>query len=372
MSETIIEPEASIKTSEVSPTLEKLHRQNNFDLLRLIGALFVVIGHIYYTYFGRPGDWFSRVSGVQHGALLGVGIFFVISGYLVWQSRSRSASVVDFALKRAFRIIPALVVCVLILAVVVFPFSSLSLASYLLSREMLGFLLNIFIFPYNNCVAPIAQGYVTGCNLLGATWTLIFEVLLYMIVGALGYVSRTLQLRFLVTALVVLLILFAHRDIDQSIEFNLKFYGVSVFYIHNRGFAFVALFIVGALLNFIPKEILKSREILIVATALYIGSFYTDPTTYLLAQSITLPFIVVGIGLRRFRLADIVVLTGDLSYSIYLYHFPIMTLTWIALHNALPAVGLTVVALTIIFVVALLSFNFVERPALNFIHRAKR
>src|SRR5947209_16401506 len=87
-------------------SIDRQHKRNNFDLLRLAGALLVFSGHVHYTYFGRTGDWFSWLSGVQHGAFLGVGIFFVVSGYLVTQSRWRSSSIGSFALKRAARIVP--------------------------------------------------------------------------------------------------------------------------------------------------------------------------------------------------------------------------------------------------------------------------
>ena len=163
-----------------------------------IGALLVVVGHMYYTYFGKPGDWFSWLSGIQHGAFLGVAIFFVISGYLVTQSRWRSSSYRGLCMEAgAEDFAPSAPSACWCSRIVVYPFTSLSLVDYVFSKDMLGFLLNIFIFPYNNCVAPIAAGYVTGCNLLGATWSLIFEVLLYVMVGAIGLTSRTvLNLEF--------------------------------------------------------------------------------------------------------------------------------------------------------------------------------
>lgn len=345
--------------------IERLHHQNNFDLLRLLAALLVVIGHMNYTYFGKPSDWFSWLSGIQHGAFLGVGIFFAISGYLVTQSRWRSNSIVSFAWKRALRIFPALIVCVLVLAVIVYPFTSLSLADYAISKDMLGFLLNIFIFPYNNCVAPIATDYVTGCNLTGATWSLIFEVLLYAMIGVLGFAGRATQLRLLAIAYIIFLIIFMHNAIDQAREYNLTVHGISLFYIHNRGFPFVALFIGGALLNFVPQAVLKNSKTLFVAAAIYVGSFNTTPIIYETVQTVALPFLVVGLGLLRFRVADIVDTTGDLSYAIYLYHFPIMALVWISLHQVVSAATMTAVAFAVIFAVAYASVHWIERPSLN-------
>ena len=59
-----------------------MKRNNNFDGLRLIGALLVVFSH----QFALAGRWEPRVIGDHSFGSLGVLIFFSISGYLVTSS----------------------------------------------------------------------------------------------------------------------------------------------------------------------------------------------------------------------------------------------------------------------------------------------
>jgi peptidoglycan/LPS O-acetylase OafA/YrhL len=77
----------------------------SLDGLRAISILLVVFGHWAATYFGSP-------IALSY-ALLGVRIFFVISGYLITtlllQERSQTAtiSLSEFYIRRAYRIFPA-------------------------------------------------------------------------------------------------------------------------------------------------------------------------------------------------------------------------------------------------------------------------
>jgi peptidoglycan/LPS O-acetylase OafA/YrhL len=349
---------------------EQRHRQNNFDLLRLVAAILVVVGHIEYPYFGHKADWFSIVSGQQSGGGLGVSIFFVISGYLVTQSRQRSASVASFALKRALRILPAVAIWILVLAVAIYPLTDMALSDYVFSKQMLGFLLNMLILPNNSCVAPIVTDFVYGCGLTGATWSLTYEVIMYAMVAALGFAGLAFQRGFLIAALVALLVAFMRDVLYPLGEFSINVQGINLFlFIPHRGLPFIALFIVGALLNFIPAQILRRPSVLAISAALYIGAFYTNPVNFVVVQTLVFPFIVLWFGLRRFRLASIVDRVGDLSYGVFLYHWPVMTLVWTVFHNRFSPLTMALLVAMITGAAAYLSYHLVEKPALAFKRR---
>jgi hypothetical protein len=82
----------------------------------------------------------------------------------------------------------------------VFPFTERSLLDYVFSKQMLGLLLNILILPINTCVAAIPGDYIYGCSLTGATWSLIYEVITYGMVAALGFAGLAFQRGFLIAA----------------------------------------------------------------------------------------------------------------------------------------------------------------------------
>jgi hypothetical protein len=89
-------------------------RYLNFDLsLRLAAAASVVFSHAFGITEGHDrNEPFVRLLGPENIlGIYGVYIFFITSGFLITASFHRS-SLGDYALKRGFRIIPGLAVCV--------------------------------------------------------------------------------------------------------------------------------------------------------------------------------------------------------------------------------------------------------------------
>ena len=88
-------------------------RAGNFDLMRLVAASLVFWSHQYsITGFKEPVvPWVGSLGGFA------VYVFFAISGYLNSQSVVRSRSSAQFLISRAFRVYPALIVCVVLCVV---------------------------------------------------------------------------------------------------------------------------------------------------------------------------------------------------------------------------------------------------------------
>jgi peptidoglycan/LPS O-acetylase OafA/YrhL len=82
---------------------------NNFNLLRLVFALLVVITHSYPLSGSKTGDYISRLTNGQVSfSFIGLSGFFIISGYLVFQSLDRSTTLLEYYKKRCLRIFPGL------------------------------------------------------------------------------------------------------------------------------------------------------------------------------------------------------------------------------------------------------------------------
>jgi len=114
-------------------------RRNNFDALRLIAALSVVFSHSFLVAEGsEANEPFVRLTGNQCIlGLVGVFVFFIISGYLVTESWCRSPMPGRFALRRALRIYPGLVVNVALCAFVMGPLiTSLPWPAYFSGAEL--------------------------------------------------------------------------------------------------------------------------------------------------------------------------------------------------------------------------------------------
>ena len=349
---------------------EPANEKNNFDLLRLVGALLVVVGHIEYPYFGHNPDWAGWLTQHQSGGGFGVGIFFVISGFLIAQSRWRS-SLRRYTLNRFLRIFPALAVCILVTAIVVWPVSGLSLAKYFFSKAMVGFLLNALVLPINACTAPIGVGYVYGCSLAGGTWSLTFELMMYVFIGLIGFLANRTQIALMVILLCAILIPIAHDSLYPLGNWTIDVNGINLFlFIPHRGMPFVCLFLMGSLLNFVPRTLLMSPLTFWASLILFVGTFRTNTPLFLLTQTLVMPFIVLWLGLRHWKITDAYHRwVGDVSYGIFLYHWPVMTLTWIGLHDRLSVYPMTLIFAILTGGAAYTSRLLVETPALRLKHR---
>ena len=91
-------------------------KNNNFDFLRFLFALFVVISHAYAL--SGTTEEHSGVNWLSNGQLsfsqIGFSGFFIISGYFIFQSLQRSKSLSEYYKKRFLRLFPALAVVLLL------------------------------------------------------------------------------------------------------------------------------------------------------------------------------------------------------------------------------------------------------------------
>src|SRR2546430_6660877 len=84
-----------------------LERRNNFDLLRLVAAVSVIFSHAFLlSENSQDHDPLMLLTGQTILGVVGVFVFFTISGYLVTQSFDTTASPLVFLAKRALRIFP--------------------------------------------------------------------------------------------------------------------------------------------------------------------------------------------------------------------------------------------------------------------------
>ncbi len=164
-------------------------RENNFDFLRFFAAALVLFAHCYPLVGRKMDEPLTVLTGYEKGGGIAVGIFFVISGYLITASYLNSRSPVSFLTKRALRILPALTVAVLLSAFVIGPMvTSWRLDNYLTSAKTWEYLKNILLITEYELPGVFNQNvYPDVVN--GSLWTLPLEVMMYMGVLALGLVG---------------------------------------------------------------------------------------------------------------------------------------------------------------------------------------
>src|SRR5579863_8718431 len=174
------------------------HRANNFDAVRLLAALSVVFSHSFLIAEGSEArEWLVRLSGNQCVlGLLGVFVFFMISGYLVTESWCRRPAPGQFALRRTLRIYPGLVVNALVCGLVAGPLiSALPLRGYFHDAALRDFFHKVLTLNPGPLHLPgvLFADNSVGPLINGSLWTLRYEAMMYAMVLLLG-MARLLRL----------------------------------------------------------------------------------------------------------------------------------------------------------------------------------
>jgi peptidoglycan/LPS O-acetylase OafA/YrhL len=305
--------------------------RNSFDWLRLFAALAVIAFHADVLADRTPWS-----MGEINLGYLGVGAFFVISGYLVTDSRLRTGSLGAFLAKRLLRIEPALIasliVTTLILGVLA---SSRTLGEYLRNADVYRYVAkNALLYPAAYSLPGVFEHNPAPGIVNGSLWTLRVEFTLYLGVGLLGLAKLLRPLIVLPVAVGFACVAFVLQAAPSMVAPGLAHTALI-------GARYAFLFFAGALLRLIdrpPPAWTLGSALLLLTPAWILG----------------LPVLVIWLGARRS-----IRLPADLSYGLYIYAFPVQQV--LASHGLLSF--WTSLAATLPFAAA--SWFIVERPALR-------
>ena len=338
--------------------------------LRAVAVLLVVLYHL----------WPLRLPG----GYIGVDVFFVISGFLITShllsevGRTGTVSLRRFWARRIRRLLPAASITLVASAIAMFLVVPPSLWERT-AREITASALYFqnWALALNSIDYLGAEGSKT---LVNHFWSLSVEEQFYIVWPILIVLTLLVTKRFAArkALLVVLAIVFA-ASLVFSITETASNPSIAYFHTFTRAWEFAA----GGLLAFIPAAALsdvRSRlGITLNAVAAYAGwalvfltgYFYTEATPFpsfyaLLPVVGTVLIIGAGKPDRGFSVNRIsgfwpLRQLGDLSYAIYLWHWPlIVVVPYITLHDlsTWEKLGILVVAIGL----AALSRTFIEQP----------
>jgi len=341
--------------SEVAPQSTAIRHDNGFDILRLLGAVFVLFGHAY-PLAGQPASPGFLGNHIQ---TIGVKIFFVISGYLITKSWLSEPKVSRFVQKRFLRIFPGLaanvvfVSCVLAASV-----TALGAAEYFGSHGLLRYFRNILFYPVYDLPGVFASNiYPVAVN--GSLWSLPVEVLMYVTVPILFLNGRRNSLLFaaIVTALFCAVGL-EYVRIQPSGEPTV-IYGTNLI----SAADVACYFQIGALYTFVDQRFLK-RPILALATLFICARAVNHYVLGEIVLMLLLPYCVISLGSIRSSLIARGLKGVDLSYGLYLYGFPVQQLLMHKMTDLAPVTQF-LYALPITLALAACSWFLIERPALK-------
>lgn len=331
-------------------------RNRNLDLIRLIAAILVMFSHSY-PLAGRGADEpFVRLLG-HTGGDIAVSTFFVISGFLIAASYVRSQGVVDYVWKRCIRIFPALF-CAVIFAIVLGMFlTPLALGDYITHAQTLAYLKNIYLEIQYNLPLVFAENiYPHAVN--GSLWTLPIEVFMYGVILVMG-VAGVLSAPFTILAAALCMIgIFALQHFSPGVSRIVL--GVADLSVLLR---LAALFFMGAALYFYKQKIRYHGAVALLFCAIIFLTRQHPLGMY--SYTLLLPYIIFYLARVNVPATDAITRRGDFSYGIYIYAFPVQQLVVYCSNNHISVFMLFVSSFAITLCLAMLSWKFVEEPALR-------
>ncbi|MCP1624160.1 acyltransferase family protein [Pseudomonas nitroreducens] len=321
-------------------------RENNFTIVRFILAYLVLFGHS----FPISGDGRDPVSAliVPHAWIgsIAVGGFFAISGFLVSASIT-NRSPIDFAVSRALRLYPAVIVYSFVAILVIGPMASgVSLKSYFEQNPWVN-LWNATLWEwiYNLPFGFPGRPFAGATN--GATWTLPAELRCYVMVFLLGCVG-VFRSRILAGAVIVLIVYIAQTDYA-----SLPMFGAEPRF-HEPLLFFTAGCMYWILRRYIPLN-WGVCALLLVST---FGAAGTSVYFYVYIPTVAYCVFMVAYRLPHFDMDRF----GDISYGVYIYAWPIQQLVWRPGQSGyLNAAYATLIVIPLAYA----SWKLVESPALK-------
>lgn len=329
---------------------------NNFDLLRILAALQVVLVHsVGHLGLGRPPLW-----GLVE-AFPGVPIFFAISGFLISASYERSPALISYARNRILRIYPALW-CVVLLTVVVAATFGFDLFGARQAGWLALQLVGVIFTP--SSLRDFGFGSYNG-----ALWTIPIELQFYVLLplfylGAKRDARRTTVVFAIAWALFAIIAYVYARGSEPLAE-NLAEPTLHKLFRYSF-IPHIYMFLTGVLLQRAQahrSRWIAGRGLFWLAGYLFVHFVLPWGTANYVIGTMIMAVVTVSLAYTAPGVSHALLRGNDISYGVYIYHGLIL--------NVLLELGERghgwdlplVVALTI--VAAFLSWRLVERPFLR-------
>ncbi len=344
-----------------------LRYRPEIDGLRTIAVLSVIIYHAEFA-FGS--------SILLKGGFFGVDVFFVISGFLITSiimkeyEKTRRISILDFYERRARRILPALLTVML---------ASLPFAwEYLLPEQLIDFSKSIIaslLFSSNIYWDTTLQEYGAESALITPflhTWSLAVEEQYYIIFPLILlaiYHWWKIHTVVLLTAGFLLSLQFSELMSAKDLSF-------SFYMLPSRFWELLAGSLLANILYFHPQ---KDNDVLLNKTMPVIGMFLilysivfidfeSNHPGYITLVPVLGSMLIIWFAnekelVTKILSSRIFVGIGLISYSLYLWHYPIFAFSRIKDSN--PSIDDKIIWIAATFILSIATYFLVEKPFRN-------
>ena len=333
-------------------------RSNALNTIRLVLATLVIFGHA-----APLGGYTLPRSIWLLGGEVAVDAFFGISGFLITRSWDRRPSWPRYAWHRALRIMPAFWTCLLVTGLVVAP-----LATWLQQGNLRGFWLEpdgpLGYILRNMSLRMLQYGVAGGPEGIpfpgvwnGSLWSLYWEFLCYLGIGALGVLAviksrRSIVLGGFLAAWALTWLVSNEEPVGSVGEAQL---GLQV------SVRLALMFLSGAVLYLYREVVPVDGRLASAAFFLFVAGLMLMPD-YRTIGGFAITYLVLFLGMT---LPLRVGARNDISYGMYIYAFPTQQVLAMAGVAALGWLPFALIAVVLTIPAAAASWWLVERPALR-------
>ena len=348
----------------------------SIDSLRALAVLAVIIYHVDVNYL--PGGF------------LGVDLFFVLSGYLISSliikefRKTGTVNLYNFYIRRARRLLPAVYFMITVGLVVMVLFNEVLLRKshldaifgYIYSSNWWYIFHKLDYFDSFGAQSPFKHLWSLAIE---EQFYMIFPLLFLLVNGKKKSKDGTYKLNknFLYVVLGLILVsLIAHILLFDINNISRIYFGTDT-----RAFSLL-VGVVGAILY--PMERLHSKvtpqqniiysvvSLVSIATLITVMVYTSEYNTWLyrggfLLVAILGLIVIISSGKQHTLMSKLlsfkpVVFIGKISYSLYLWHFPILVLTTPVSEIGNPNIIFVILRVILTFILATASYVFVETP----------
>lgn len=350
------------------------HRQNNFDLIRLLAAAQVVVAHAigHTDLVNRIPAWGKQLFDALM-MLPGVPVFFVISGFLITKSFEKNPTdLTGYAWRRALRIFPAMWVCLAVTLGVLGWFGFLD-DGFLLSKTGLAWLAGQVSFGQFYNPEQFRAFGIGVAN--GALWTITVELQFYLFIPIFCLLTARPKWSAILIPFLFVVSFASYCVMDHMVNGPGGFTGAPLPFklLHVTLIPHLWMFLLGILLHRHFEKVkswvegkflfwLLAYVAFMAVLALFIPersvAFYL---AYLPSRTI-LAFTTISAAFTARSLSYKLLGGTDISYGIYIYHSVVINvIVQLGMMNSMLSVAS---AYAISIVVALLSWFLIEKPVL--------
>ena len=332
-------------------------RANNFNLLRLFAASLVIVSHCSAIAWGENPEFIHNYLGrLETGGSIGVLIFFAISGFLVVQSFVVRSRVKYFFTARALRIYPGLVTAVVYSIVLAAFATEWPLGKFLTDHQTRRFLIhNSMAYPIDFYLPGVFEHNPLHGGVNGSLWTLPLEIQMYLVVAAFG-VMGLFKTREIYNAVFAMFLILAASVKGDALPLIAQ---------HPEAPRLAIAFLCGAFFYMNRDHIRISLPLGLLFVALIVWGHTRIPvSTMRMVYIPAIAYIVLLLGYHPKLYFAPYNRLGDYSYGLYIYAFPTQQLISYY-HPGIKQYQLFALAFPCILAAAVLSWHFIEKPALR-------